>query len=157
MHALEDLYQHEKISQRISVKAKLLLRTASYKYAPNWCEVRGRMRATKLATNVCPPGRKISASKTGTPGAVKLTFLVLDAHESRLREPLTPKPRTDSLPHGLGPKIVDSFWQNFSWFTFNKPDKRDAKQFQNPAVRSRVYHKSLPIGNVAALIDVVIF
>jgi hypothetical protein len=35
IHAIEDLYQHEQIIQRVYVKAKLLLRTAGYKDAPN--------------------------------------------------------------------------------------------------------------------------
>jgi hypothetical protein len=35
MHAIEDMYQHEKISQRVYVKAKLLLRTAGHQSAPN--------------------------------------------------------------------------------------------------------------------------
>ena len=32
---IEDLYQHEQISQRVYVKAKLLLSTACHKYVPN--------------------------------------------------------------------------------------------------------------------------
>ena len=35
MCAIEDMYQHKKISQRVYVKAKLLIRTAGHKYAPN--------------------------------------------------------------------------------------------------------------------------
>jgi hypothetical protein len=35
IQAIEDLYQHEQISQRVYVKAKLLLRTAGHKGAPN--------------------------------------------------------------------------------------------------------------------------
>lgn len=35
IHTVEDLYQHEQISQRICVKARLLLSTAGHKDAPN--------------------------------------------------------------------------------------------------------------------------
>ncbi len=35
LHAIEDLYQHEQISQRVYVKARLLLRTAGHQEAPN--------------------------------------------------------------------------------------------------------------------------
>lgn len=35
MQTIEDLYQHEQISERVYVKAKLLLRAADYKDGPN--------------------------------------------------------------------------------------------------------------------------
>jgi hypothetical protein len=35
LQAIEDLYQHEQITQRVYVKAKLRLRTAGYKDGPN--------------------------------------------------------------------------------------------------------------------------
>ena len=35
LHAIEDLYQHEQISGRVYVKARLLLRTAGHQEAPN--------------------------------------------------------------------------------------------------------------------------
>ena len=35
IQAIEDLYQHEQITQRVYVKAKLLLRTAGHKDGPN--------------------------------------------------------------------------------------------------------------------------
>jgi hypothetical protein len=35
LQAIEDLYQHEQITQRVYVKAKLLLRTAGHKDGPN--------------------------------------------------------------------------------------------------------------------------
>jgi len=35
LQAIEDLYQHEQMSQRVYVKAKLLLRTAGHKDVPN--------------------------------------------------------------------------------------------------------------------------
>jgi hypothetical protein len=35
IHAIEDLYQHEQISQRVYVKAEMLLRTAGHKDVPN--------------------------------------------------------------------------------------------------------------------------
>jgi len=35
LHTIEDLYQHEQISGRVYVKARLLLRTAGHQEAPN--------------------------------------------------------------------------------------------------------------------------
>ncbi len=35
VQAIEDLYQHEQISQRVYVKARLLLRTAGHQEAPS--------------------------------------------------------------------------------------------------------------------------
>jgi len=46
LQAIEDLYQHEQISGRVSVKAKLRLRPAGHKDGPNSCEGRGRTRET---------------------------------------------------------------------------------------------------------------
>jgi hypothetical protein len=36
IHVIEDLYQHEQISQRVSVKARLLLRTVGHEDTSHW-------------------------------------------------------------------------------------------------------------------------
>jgi hypothetical protein len=55
LQAMEDLYQHEQITGRVSVKAKLRLRTAGYKDDQTHAREEAGRGRHPLATRVCPP------------------------------------------------------------------------------------------------------